>query len=278
MGVMSDDKLDRFIDEAAKEYNRPSARVPREEMWARIERERRRPREPGGSPAATPITPRRRRAQWIAVAGAIAAALVIGIVLGREWRREPAPTLTAENRPTPPAGGLEVQQPAGAPAPDVALPVEQRVAADVPRAGLAPGARDAPDARDARDVSREPEAAGGRSTVAYEVATMNHLAQMEALLTTFRATNRDGRVDAQLSVWARDMLSTTRLLLDSPAAEEGRNRRLLEDLELVLVQIVNLSPSAGVSDRGSIERTLENGQVMTRLRTAVPAGGLPTGT
>ncbi|HJR62574.1 MAG TPA: hypothetical protein VJ803_02670, partial [Gemmatimonadaceae bacterium] len=137
---------------------------------------------------------------------------------------------------------------------------------------------DAPDARDARDVSREPEAAGGRSTVAYEVATMNHLAQMEALLTTFRATNRDGRVDAQLSVWARDMLSTTRLLLDSPAAEEGRNRRLLEDLELVLVQIVNLSPSAGVSDRGSIERTLENGQVMTRLRTAVPAGGLPTGT
>jgi hypothetical protein len=272
MGVMSDDKLDRFIEEAAKEYNRPSARVPREEMWARIERERRGPRELGGSPAATPMTPRRRRAQWIAVAGAIAAALVIGIVLGREWRREPAPALTAENRPTPPAGGLEVQQPPGAPAPDVALPLEQRVAVDLSRAGLAPGARDA------RDVSREPEAADGRSTVAYEVATINHLAQMEALLTTFRATNRDGRVDAQLSVWARDMLSTTRLLLDSPATEEGRNRRLLEDLELVLVQIVNLSPSAGVSDRGSIERTLENGQVMTRLRTAVPAGGLPTGT
>jgi hypothetical protein len=74
------------------------------------------------------------------------------------------------------------------------------------------------------------------------------------------------------------MLSTTRLLLDSPAAEEAKNRRLLEDLELVLVQIVNLAPNAGAADRGSIERTLENGQVMTRLRTAVPAGGMPRGT
>jgi hypothetical protein len=269
---MSDDKLDRFIHDAATEYNRPSARVPREEMWARIERERARPRVGGAEPAVTPVTPvtpLRRRARWMAVVGAIAAALVIGVLLGREFRPEGELPATADNRPAPQPGGLEVQQPTPTTAPDVSVPEEQRVAIDARRGAPAP---------DGPGAGREPEAADGRPTVAYEVATINHLAQMEALLTTFRATNRDGRVDAQLAVWARDMLSTTRLLLDSPAAEDGKNRRLLEDLELVLVQIVNLSPSAGVSDRGSIERTLENGQVMTRLRTAVPAGGLPTGT
>ena len=264
---MSDDKLDRFIDDAAKEYNRPSGRVPREEMWARIERERAHPRETPVAPAA-PVTPLRRRTQWIAVTAAIAAALAIGVLVGRFWERAPMPP-TAENRPNQSGsgqGGLEKQE-----APDAVVPgvsPDGRVVA-----ANDPGSRRTPEPRDAGSDARD-----SRSDISYEVATMNHLAQMEALLTTFRASDRDGQVDAQLATWARDMLSSTRLLLDSPAAGDAKNRRLLEDLELVLVQIVNLAPNAGATDRGSIERTLENGQVMTRLRTAVPAGGLPTGT
>jgi hypothetical protein len=74
-----------------------------------------------------------------------------------------------------------------------------------------------------------------------------------------------------MSAWARDLLSNTRLLLDSPAAVDPERRRLLEDLELVLVQIVQLAP-ANTADRAMIDRALEHDHVMTRLRTAVPAG------
>jgi hypothetical protein len=41
-------------------------------------------------------------------------------------------------------------------------------------------------------------------------------------------------------VWARDLLTTTRLLLDSPAGADPARRELLETLELVLVQIARL--------------------------------------
>ena len=40
---------------------------------------------------------------------------------------------------------------------------------------------------------------------------------------------------------ARSLLGTNRLLLDSPVATDPRMRQLLEDLELVLAQIAQLS-------------------------------------
>ncbi|MEO7501134.1 MAG: hypothetical protein ABIW94_00720, partial [Gemmatimonadaceae bacterium] len=111
-----------------------------------------------------------------------------------------------------------------------------------------------------------------RSEGPYQVAANRHLANAEALLTAFRTDSRDARMDAQLSKWARDLLSNTRLLLDSPAAEDPQRARLLGDLELVLAQIVQLSPGAAPQDRELIEGSIRNGQVMTRLRTAIPAG------
>jgi hypothetical protein len=79
-------------------------------------------------------------------------------------------------------------------------------------------------------------------------------------------------MDAQLGSWARELLSKTRLLLDSPVANDPQRRPLLEDLELVLVQIVQLSPGSTPQDRELIEKTLQHDHVMTRLRTAIPAG------
>jgi hypothetical protein len=79
-------------------------------------------------------------------------------------------------------------------------------------------------------------------------------------------------MDASLSTWARDLLTSTRLLLDSPAADDPRRVRLLQDLELVLAQIVQLSPTAEARERELIEGTIRDGHVMTRLRTAIPAG------
>jgi hypothetical protein len=111
------------------------------------------------------------------------------------------------------------------------------------------------------------------STSAYQLTTMQHLSEAEALLTSFRArSTADQQMDAQLGAWARQLLSNTRLLLDSPVANDPHRRPLLEDLELVLVQIVQLSPGSTPQDREMIEKTLRQDHVMTRLRTAIPAG------
>ena len=108
---------------------------------------------------------------------------------------------------------------------------------------------------------------------AYQLTTVRHLSEAEALLTSFRTrTTADQQMDAQLGSWARQLLSNTRLLLDSPVANDPQRRPLLEDLELVLVQIVQLSPGSTPQDRELIEKTLQHDHVMTRLRTAIPAG------
>ena len=81
----------------------------------------------------------------------------------------------------------------------------------------------------------------------------------------------DGRAQNS-EVGRASFLSNTRLLLDSPVANDPQRRPLLEDLELVLVQIVQLSPGSTPQDRDLIEKTLQHDHVMTRLRTAIPAG------
>jgi hypothetical protein len=111
------------------------------------------------------------------------------------------------------------------------------------------------------------------SSSAYQLTAVQHLSEAEALLTSFRArSTADQQMDAQLGEWARQLLSNTRLLLDSPVANDPQRRPLLEDLELVLVQIVQLSPGSTPQDRELIEKTLQQDHVMTRLRTAIPAG------
>jgi hypothetical protein len=51
---------------------------------------------------------------------------------------------------------------------------------------------------------------------------------------------------------------------------------LLEDLELVLAQIAQLAPGSRAEDLELIREGIERGDVMPRLRTAVPAGSAPT--
>jgi hypothetical protein len=109
-------------------------------------------------------------------------------------------------------------------------------------------------------------------TTSYARAATEELSRAEALLTAYSASNSNVAVDKQLSSWARDILSNTRLLLDSPAAADPARRKLLQDLELVLVQMVQRSPDAGAGEeRAHIDRSLERTQVLTRLRSTVPA-------
>jgi hypothetical protein len=77
----------------------------------------------------------------------------------------------------------------------------------------------------------------------------------------------------QAARWARDVLSSTRLLLDSPASRDPQLRALLADLELVLAQIVQLSGTPlQAGERELIERAMRDRDLLPRLRSAVPAG------
>jgi hypothetical protein len=164
-------------------------------------------------------------------------------------------------------------QPAGANIePGPALASSEPAVATPRSSGSAAPTRQAPDR-----ATIEPRNGGTRRVDAYQFATAQHLVRAEALLTAYRAGARSGTVDAELSTWARDLLGSTRLLLDSPAATDARRRRVLEDLELVLVQLVQLGPDSPDEERELLDRTIERGDVMTRLRTTVPADAWSSG-
>jgi hypothetical protein len=116
-------------------------------------------------------------------------------------------------------------------------------------------------------------AAGPRvSATAYRLTATEHLSQSEAFLTLFRASVHGTGNERLASATARQLLATNRLLLDSPAANDARTRLLLQDLELVLAEIAQLSPQPRSRDLQMITEGLEQGGVLSRLRTAVPAG------
>ncbi len=103
----------------------------------------------------------------------------------------------------------------------------------------------------------------------YEVEASQYLGQTAALLISLPTEAKSGRTDQQFANRATDLLARTRLLMDSPAANEPAMRDLLEDLELVLAQVVRLRSNASRTDLDIINRALEQRDVIPRLRTAV---------
>lgn len=110
------------------------------------------------------------------------------------------------------------------------------------------------------------------ATLAYRMAATEHLSRAEAFLTSFRAEPLVAESGAGFWAAASDLLTSTRLLLDSPAAQDATVRTLLEDLELVLVQISQITDRPGVSETELANEGLERGGLLLRLRTAIPAG------
>lgn len=107
----------------------------------------------------------------------------------------------------------------------------------------------------------------------YRLAATQTLTQAEALLTAFRSPQQSRTDTRQLGTWGRQVLGSTRLLMDSPAGNDPALRALLNDLELVLVQIIQLSGAElDATDRALIEGALDNSDLLPRIRTAVPAG------
>jgi hypothetical protein len=104
---------------------------------------------------------------------------------------------------------------------------------------------------------------------AYRDQTSRYLGQAAALLISLPAKDATGKTDASFAGEAADLLVTTRLLMDSPAAQDPKLRSLLEDLELVLVQIARLRNERNKGDLDLIHQAVEQGDVMSRLNSAV---------
>jgi len=214
---MDDQRIDDVLRDLPRNFNTP-AEPPLDEMWTVI--------EDAHFNAPVPISstrvmmsrgPMTSRAPWLAAA----AALVIGIGVGRYLPRGPQP---AENAASP------------AVAVNSTLP--------------------------ASDTSAVADA--------YRDQTNRYLGQAAALLISLPTRDANGKTDAVFAYKASDLLVTTRLLIDSPAAaEDPKLHSLLEDLELVLVQIARLRGEKNKGDLDLIHQAVEQGDVLSRLNSAV---------
>lgn len=280
---MTDDRFEEFLKRSAGDYNRPPEIPPREAMWSAIESAR----------AARAVRPLRletvaasgahRRSPlrtWLGLAAAAAAFLAVGIGIGRSTGSDMPRVAQA-----PPGGPLRPGERAAVSTPGNAPDAVAEIAREnAPGAALRPSDHPRAEVSIAQHPAGRPGGrpielavrggtAGPPGATSYQFASLRHLTEAEAMLTLFRSDSAEIRMDAAMTKWSRDLLANTRLLLDSPAARDPLRRRLLEDLELVLAQIVQTSSQTGdAQDRSMIENSIREGQVMTRLRTAIPAG------
>ena len=274
---MTEDNFEKFLRKSAQSYNAPPARVPREEMWTAIQAKRAAgPRVVyGGGTQASHSERRFGTRVWLGAAAAAMLLVATGVGIGRWTASAPKPTVVASDPLAQPPVTVTPDQTNSGQSPTqpgVTSPSQTESTPSAKGGG--------------RSETREPGIGGYRSGTtrvavipppptngsasAYQLTTVQYLSEAEALLTSFRSRSiADQQMDAQLGTWARQLLTNTRLLLDSPVGADQQRRPLLQDLELVLVQIVQqLSPGSTPQDRELIEKTLQQDHVMTRLRTA----------
>jgi hypothetical protein len=118
-----------------------------------------------------------------------------------------------------------------------------------------------------------PNATDGASLMGNDpsrVAMQEHLAHTVALLAAVNDGSSEHKATPDIGPQARDLLTTTRLLLDQPQLRDSTTRRLLQDLELVLVQVVQARGSAPETQRAPRE-TLKETNLLTRVRAVVTA-------
>ncbi|MYE34103.1 MAG: hypothetical protein F4X23_04530 [Gemmatimonadales bacterium] len=266
--------------------------APREAMWERIEAEwvAQQPENPGARTAprgplrlfVARTLARRPRRTSVWLTGAAAASVVLAVALDRGSQlpvpAEPetvaatttAPTTAAPVTATPMSVAATDSGPLAPTAAEEALalsvleePLEtnrQFAAADPP-----PAADPAPAAPGGAAANPPVRAAADE----YDMSRISrHLDRTQALLVAFRTDIGTDESQRDLARWAREFLVETRSLLNTPAAEGQRERALLQDLELVLVQIARLGPDAPDFERELARESMERQATLMRLRSA----------
>ncbi len=236
----NDARLDELLRDAQATYRVP-ADAPYDAIWSRIERAHFDVPASSGTAVAHQRSPvvadglaidgvtRRfpRRRGWLATAAGIAATLVVGFGLGRVS----SPAASADAIPPAAASGAN--------------------GGDVGN-GTAGTARPVANVNDP-----------------LQRATYEYLARVVTLLDSIPRSHegRALRSDVRFVADATQMLGTTRLLLDSPLAQDPRMRDLLEDLELVLAQVARLRTAPRADELTFIAEAMDSRDVVPRVRT-----------
>jgi hypothetical protein len=265
---MNDDQMDEMLIEGVRDYNAPGS-VPREEMWRAI----RAARSAAGEGRRAKGEGRGAIRAWpIAVAAALI--LSVGVVIGRRIERS-APAVL----------------PAVAVAPTVVKPAPASPRTNKDTTLQAIHNETLKTDKQVRELAAASPSTTRRSTedqsLAYRLVVLKHLAGSEAMITSFRSGARSGEMDAQLATWSKELLGTTRLLESSQASDDPVMKRLLEDLDLVISQIVQYTArgTTNSDELDLIEQSIRKRDVMTELRHGVittrnrtPAGTSVSGT
>jgi hypothetical protein len=260
------DELDALLRAGARDYNRPGD-APRDRMWENIRAERGR---------RAPVA---RQSSWrrFVLPAVAAALLVIGVAIGRIYEHlrpsQPKPVPTVATHVLPDSASRLA--PNVTPSEPSATKVASAPAPSAPEAGRS----QRPSSR-AAGLPPNDTAVDEDQNLAFRLAVVQHLAGTEALLTSFRDGAARGEVDAQITSWARKLLTTTRLLQTAAAQQDPTMKRLLDDLELVLVQIAQYSPTNPhrAEELELIEHSIQRRGVIGKLRTTIPARLAPSGT
>jgi len=274
MSTERNDRIDELLNEGARDYNQPGA-VPRDEMWARIASSRRARSAQTAQPLRA-VRPSRPLWVWSSVGIAAALILAVGIGIGRRVERAvPASQqpLASTATPTQPKDSARAGQ-------------EKPVSTVASRDSIIDKLHEQTKGTDRRAhelVASEQTSAGpqpGETNLAYHLVVLQHLAGSEAMITAFRTAARRGEMDAQLSTWARELLSTTRMLESSAATQDPTMKRLLEDLDLVIAQIVQYVTHGtnNSEELDLIEQSITTRGVITKLRGTVSARTSAAGT
>jgi hypothetical protein len=111
-----------------------------------------------------------------------------------------------------------------------------------------------------------------RNAAVYDQVTVAVLDKADALLTNFRTRTCNDQASATgINKWAGSLLSETRLLMNSQVGEDPELKRLLNELELVLAQLSDLSAARCENDSAWIKNGMERRDTLERIRTVATA-------
>jgi hypothetical protein len=134
--------------------------------------------------------------------------------------------------------------------------------------GVGVGRFVAPDSPSGTSVAELPLTDSASPAAAYDRVASELLGRTILLLTSLPDEGERTDGSERFATQATELLTSTRLLLDSPAADDIRMQALLEDLELVLAQIAMLQTGRAREDIDFITDALLERDVVPRIRTA----------